>query len=339
MAVRLSRLPEFLDRWQVPYVLVDGWEERSRRSGDFVDVMGVGWHHTASSTTPARDLGWMYFNTANTSRPVGNCLLDRTGLVHLASVRATNTQGKGGPRLTSRGTIPLDSGNTRTFAIEVANDGVGEEWPDVQVESYLRLTCAAIECVNETTPGAPLGAGDVFAHFEWAPGRKWDPAGPVGNWWADESAAGWSPYPMARLWDMDRARGDVFLRLLGGAPVVNPEPVPVEPGSESAPLPGNPGAESAPLPVEPGSEPPEVEDDVKFICRVGDWYYIADGLTARRVSRATAVSWLARHARAGRALRDVRSPQVEVTDIEKVPSISSNAVQSLGQLFVEPSAA
>lgn len=325
MGERLDRLPEYLDRWQVPYVLLDGWETRSRASGDFVAVMAVGWHHTASKTTPERDLGWMYFNEANTSRPVGNCLIDRTGVLHLAAVKAVNTQGRGGPYPTTSGIIPADSGNSRIFAIEVANDGVGEEWPDVQLDAYLRATCAVIECVNETVEAGRLSAGDVLAHFEWTRGRKWDPAGPVGNAWADESPAGWSPYPGARLWDMDKARGEIWLRLLAGAPTVQPEPVPVEPAPEPVPAPV------------PAPEPPDVEDDdMMFIGKTAGFYWIADGIVARRVTEQTANSWIARRVVAGRPLRSIREPAKDVTTLDEVPSFSSNAVQSLGQIFAEP---
>lgn len=208
MGVRLDRLPEFFDKWRAVYELVDGWQTRSRSSGDFVDVMGVGIHHTASSTTAARDETWCITNSPD--RPIGNGLLRRDGVFRLWSVRATNTQGRGGPYLTSRGVIPLNSGNTRMFSIEAANNGVGEPWTPEMLAAYPRICAAVIDCVNETTPGRPLTAGDVIAHFEWAPGRKFDPAGP-------------SPYAFGKgLWDMDLFRRDVFTEL-------HPPPPPPDP--------------------------------------------------------------------------------------------------------------
>jgi hypothetical protein len=199
MGVRLDALPDYLTQWKVPFALYPGYRERSRSSGDFAELMAVGVHHTASSTTPERDLGWMYLNSPD--RPIGNGLLDRTGKFTLGAVRATNTQGKGGPYLTSRGVIPLNAGNSRMFSIEAANNGTGEPWPAAQMDTYVKLCACLVECISETTPGRALQVGDIVAHFEWAPGRKFDPAGN-------------SPYAAgAALWDMDKFRRDVYVAL------------------------------------------------------------------------------------------------------------------------------
>jgi hypothetical protein len=47
----------------------------------------------------------------------------RDGAVWLIAAGAANTAGKGGPLTLSRGTVPLDSGNSTTWAWEVANGG------------------------------------------------------------------------------------------------------------------------------------------------------------------------------------------------------------------------
>src|SRR5690606_7921464 len=131
---------------------------------------------------------------------------------HLGAAGATNTQGKGGPVWTSRGVIPVDAGNRYMFSIEAGNNGVGEPWPKAQTDAYVLLCCAVLDCVNCETPGAKLGAGDIFAHFEWAPTRKIDPAGP--SPWATGAAK----------WNMDAFRGAVFLRMLDG---VGGRPAPI----------------------------------------------------------------------------------------------------------------
>jgi hypothetical protein len=85
------------------------------------------------------------------------------------------------------------------FSIEAANNGTGEPWTAQQQWTYPRLVAAVLDWANNETPGAPLSAGDVFAHFEWAPGRKIDPAGP--SQWA----------PNGGMWNMDAFRGSVWL--------------------------------------------------------------------------------------------------------------------------------
>lgn len=214
MGVKLDRLPDYLDKWDVDFKLLDGWQDRARASGDFVDVLGVIVHHTATSCSVARDLEIMYTQSAD--RPVGNGLIARDGVFHLGSVRATNTAGKGGPRLTSRGVIPLDAANSRTFSIEAQNNGVGEPWTPEMIAAYPRLCAAIIDCVNSTTPGEPLGAGDAFGHFEWTT-RKIDPAGPS-PWCNDDDRY--------MRWLMDDFRGAVFTELMAGPPVPPPPPTP-----------------------------------------------------------------------------------------------------------------
>src|SRR5262245_3534593 len=154
--------------------LTNGWQSRSRSSGGFPETpLGVQWHHTASSTTPANDLSWQ-INGCDDA-PVGNLLLDRDGCYWPVAAGAANTAGKGGPLTLSRGTIPQDSANTQSVAIEAANNGVGERWPQVQIDSYFRGSNA----INAKLGNRP---DDVFSHA-WGssecPGwttRKIDPA-------------------------------------------------------------------------------------------------------------------------------------------------------------------
>lgn len=145
-----------------------GWETRARSSGGFaVPPLGVTWHHTASSTSPGNDLAWMIANSDDA--PIGNMLLDRDGVVWPIAAGAANTQGKGGPATFSRGTVPVDAGNSQLWGLEVANNGVGEAWPQVQVDAYF----AASNALNAMFGNQP---GDVITHHQWAPTRKVDPA-------------------------------------------------------------------------------------------------------------------------------------------------------------------
>jgi Negative regulator of beta-lactamase expression len=83
--------------------------------------------------------------------------------------RRKQLAGKGVPASFSRGTIPLDTGNTRGWQIEVANNGVGEPWPVAQIDAYF----ASSNALNYHFGNA---ATDVITHHQWAPTRKIDPA-------------------------------------------------------------------------------------------------------------------------------------------------------------------
>lgn len=201
-----------------------GWLTRSRSSGGFDDILAIGLHHDASaigrSGQRAADAHWR----DHEFRPVGNFSLDRDGVWWVGAAGASNTQGKGGPYKCSRGTIPLDQGNRYTIAIEAANNGLGEPWPAHQQDSYARGIAALIVGLRDQgaydaaarrhRPITLDPAVDPIAHFEWAPTRKIDPAGP--SKWADTN-------DRYQRWRMDDFRSDV-------AAVVNrpPEPDPEE---------------------------------------------------------------------------------------------------------------
>jgi hypothetical protein len=208
----LHDLPAIIAGAGLPVRTWKGWETRARSSGGYDALWGIGVHHTASNTSPDSDCRYMWEGSPD--RPIGAMLLDRTGLITVGAAGATNTQGKGGPRACSKGTIPLDAGNRYTLSIEAANTGTGEPWPQVQQDHYVRL-CAALCAAYGLT------AGDVFAHgpkvpVEWT-SRKIDPAGP--SRWASGTAS----------WDMDRFRGDVF-HAMKPAPPVTPPPTNPYPG-------------------------------------------------------------------------------------------------------------
>jgi N-acetylmuramoyl-L-alanine amidase len=188
-AIWLRELPDWLSDAGLNVRTWDGWETRARSSGGYDAIYGIVVHHTASNTTPDNDCHWEW--NASDDRPIGAMLLDRTGRVTVGAAGATNCAGKGGPWETSAGTVPLDKGNAFTVSIEAANGGTGEAWPPAQTSAYLVLVdtlCRYLEL-------DPLR--DVAAHFEWAPTRKIDPAGP--SPWAAGAAS----------WDMDAFRGDV----------------------------------------------------------------------------------------------------------------------------------
>jgi hypothetical protein len=95
-------------------------------------------------------------------------LLARDGVVWPIAAGAANTQGKGGPTDFSRGTCPLDQGNTTIWGIEAQNNGVGQEWPVVQIDAFFKCNEALAGMFgNDVT--------DLTTHAFYT-SRKIDPA-------------------------------------------------------------------------------------------------------------------------------------------------------------------
>jgi hypothetical protein len=129
-----------------------------------------------------------------TDKPIGAIYLSPKGRATVGAAGATNTSGRGGPMLTSRGTIPLDAANRFVISVEAANRGDGTPWPDAQIEAYIKLVAALQKAY---LGGVLLLPGDAHGHFEWTP-RKIDPAGQ-------------SRYAFGgNKWNMTRFRTDVI---------------------------------------------------------------------------------------------------------------------------------
>lgn len=210
-AIWLHRLPDYFDRWGVRFELADGWETRARTSGGFTSIRGVQIHHDASGVSSTLAGALKYATVTAAAKPIGNGTVtrDKDGpKIVLWAGGAANTSGKGGPRLTSRGLIPLDAANSCVVSLEAQNNGTTERWSEDMCDLYVLACCALLDWANTETPGAKLGPGDVFSHFEWAPGRKIDPAGP----------SRFNGYQPRAKWDMDKFRGEVFVRMLAGPP-------------------------------------------------------------------------------------------------------------------------
>lgn len=198
-----------------------GWQTRSRGSGGYTaGPTHIGIHHTAGKTSPENDKRYMWYNAD--AKPIGSLYLARDGHVTVGCGGASNTQGKGKALTNSKGQkVPENKQNEYVLSIEAANDGVGEPWPQAQQDAYVKL-CAVL-CKK-----LGLTAGDCLGHFETAPGRKADPAGP--SKWEDGTGltAG-----KTRVWNMDKFRSDIFQKMMeldgGGKPAPEPEPEPEKP--------------------------------------------------------------------------------------------------------------
>jgi len=145
-------------------------------------------HHTAG---PARgdapSLHTCIHGRSDLPGPLCQIVLARSGTAHVIASGRANHAGRGGWR-------GLE-GNTSVFGIEAENTGMGEPWPPVQYEAYVR--CVAALCRRGHIP-----VGMVCGHKEWTP-RKIDPKGI----------------------DMGRFRSDVLKRL---GPISPPPATPPE---------------------------------------------------------------------------------------------------------------
>jgi len=247
-AIWLFDLPDVLADAGLAVDVWPGWEIRARSSGGYDAVRAVFAHHTASKTSPASDMSYMWDSTSG-DQPIGALYLARDGRITVGAAGATNTQGKGGPWTLSTGTIPKDQGNSYGIAIEAANGGTGEPWPAAQTDAYI-VACRALCHAYGLDP-----ARDVLAHWEWVepscPGRKVDPVGPS-PW-----AAG------AQSWNMDAFRADVT----GGEPP--------DPGTPEPPDPGTPWPEPGPDPI----PNPEGDDMLVIALDRNGTAWVGNGIT------------------------------------------------------------
>lgn len=200
-----------------------GWETRARSSGGFSSPpLGIQWHHTAGNTNLQANLDWQTEGCPDA--PVGNMLLWFDGSCHMVAAGAANTAGKGGPVKMSRGTVPQDSGNSTTWAIEAGNNGVGQEWPQIQIDAYFTVS-------NELNFKFGNMPTDLFTHAGYCdascPGRKVDPAT------AAAVKGPWKPRSVnsSGTWNQDDVRSEAQRRWAGITVPPTTEPGP-EPGPE-----------------------------------------------------------------------------------------------------------
>jgi hypothetical protein len=187
-----------------------GWQSRARGSGGYdggrpTHVMV---HHTASNpgSDGQADVNYCCYGSADA--PLANLYLARAGKVWVMAAGCTNTNGGGHDWW--GGGVPDDSMNTHAIGIEAANAGTGEPWPPAQQESYTRLARALCDRYG-------IAPAHCRGHFEWAPDRKIDPAGP-------------SRWATSGTWNMDPYRADIA----AGWPT--PDVPPPLPPSEELPM-------------------------------------------------------------------------------------------------------
>lgn len=210
MSIYLTDLANWLRAGGLSVKEYQGWQNRSRSSGGYAsNPLCVMWHHTASSSSWNGQRDADYIATGDSDAPLANLYIDRSGLVWVIAAGATNTNGKGGPQSFSRGTVPVDSMNTRAVGVEMGNNGVGEPWPQCQIDSMFTVS----NIVNAKLGNRP---SDCCTHNVWAPTRKIDPAT------APAVQGPWKPRGTnsSGTWNLDDIRDECERR--SGSPIPQP---------------------------------------------------------------------------------------------------------------------
>lgn len=149
-----------------------GWRGRGNA---LTGVTGVIGHHTASAQGKnCPSVRTVTFGRPDLPGPLCQVLGCRAGHVHVIADGKANHAGAG--------SWPGIGGNTNVLGFEFENDGVGEPWPTIQMNTYVRAVTAVFRELR-------LPPERFCTHYEWAlpKGRKIDPRGPWvggGDWWS-----------------------------------------------------------------------------------------------------------------------------------------------------------
>ncbi len=170
MSQYLTALAAVLRDANLVVVEMAGWPTRGR-SNNSMYADGRPWcvmvHHTASAGDGHDDAEYCTFG--HPDAPICNLVIGRDGIVYVCAAGPTNTNGKGNPMTFSKGTVPADSMNTYAVGIELSSNGVGQTYPQVQVD-------ACIAACNAITAAYGMNPDDIGTHNVYAPDRKIDPA-------------------------------------------------------------------------------------------------------------------------------------------------------------------
>lgn len=205
-----------LDYDEVPATAWDpthatSWRTRSRppSTGNF-DPIGVLCHHTADpGATVANNLAVILKGNSEAPGPIAQLYISREPRVYIVAAGRANHGGKG----TINGNT-CDDMNARLIGIEVSNSGLGEYWPDAQIDLYANVVAALRTWYR-------WGRDFVWLHHVTGPAcrnYKIDPAGPSK---LDPTLPGGA----AGSWSLDTWRAFVESKMH----VAPPQPVPLPP--------------------------------------------------------------------------------------------------------------
>lgn len=165
----LDLLTPLLD-YRLAVIEEDGWRQRGR-PGE-LHPLGVVAHHTANGerTKPTASLHSIINGRAGLSPlagPLAQGYVDRLGRPHLVAAGRANHGGSGfsGTLIAARTGHPVPwyqaphvddgiDGNAWYLGIEVENDGVGEPYPDVVVQTLITMAAAWTDAFGWQTAGA-----------------------------------------------------------------------------------------------------------------------------------------------------------------------------------------
>lgn len=206
---RLTNLADVLRAKGLPVEELSNWKTTSRTDDKSTYLSGrpthFMHHHTATSIAAhqphshcqreARQL-----QLAEPNEPTSNTALCPHGVWFVIAAGPTNTNGVGDDRWHPVGDskfVPSNSMNSYAIANEMMNNGIGEAYSDVMIQNLVIGTAAI--CI-----AYGIGVFENRAHFEWAPDRKVDPAGPCKYTRTND------PY---LRWDMEKFRTDIQIEI------------------------------------------------------------------------------------------------------------------------------
>lgn len=137
-----------------------GW--RTRGHGNIREVRSVIAHHDAARQSPTTFNTVVQNGRPGLPGPLSQFTLRRDGTIHVV---AAGVSWHAGQNIND-----AIYGNYYSLGIEAGNDGLGEPWPDVQINAYVALC-------GELAKAFGLPVSRIRGHREIAPRRKIDPAG------------------------------------------------------------------------------------------------------------------------------------------------------------------
>jgi hypothetical protein len=158
--MRALWLPDGLREFGVHFVETSGW--KTRGADTFEPKVVIAHHDAIPGPASAPGVHMVTVGRSDLAGPLCQVYLGRDGTAYIIASGRANHAGTGGWKGIQ--------GNTNALGIEAANNGLGEPWPQVQLEAYYRIVACMLKHIGRD-------ASFACGHKEWAPTRKIDPKG------------------------------------------------------------------------------------------------------------------------------------------------------------------